>query len=68
MTPAPLQVHLILLASALCFASLPVVGRLVVGDIPPGGIVMARMTGGAVIFALIAWRRRTLRFDRKDLR
>ncbi len=67
MTPAPLQVHLILLASALCFASLPVVGRLVVGDIPPGGIVMARMTGGAVIFALIAWRRGTLRFDRKDL-
>lgn len=65
--PAPLSVHLILIASALCFASLPVVGRLVVGDIPPGGIVMARMTGGAVIFALIAWRRGTLRFDKRDL-
>lgn len=67
MTPAPLQVHLILIASALCFASLPVVGRLVVGDIPPGGIVMARMTGGAVVFALIAWRRGTLTVARKDL-
>lgn len=65
--PAPLSVHLILIASALCFASLPVVGRLVVGDIPPGGIVMARMTGGAVIFALIAWRRGSLRFDKRDL-
>ena len=67
MTPAPLQVHLILIASALCFASLPVVGRLVVGDIPPGGIVMARMTGGAVIFGVIAWRRGTLTFAARDL-
>ena len=67
MTPAPLQVHLILIASALCFASLPVVGRLVVGDIPPGGIVMARMTGGAVIFGVIAWRRGTLKFAARDL-
>jgi len=65
--PAPLSVHLILLASALCFASLPVVGRLVVGEIPPGGIVMARMIGGAVVFALIAWRRRTLKIARRDL-
>lgn len=67
MTPAPLQVHLILIASALCFASLPVVGRFVVGDIPAGGIVMARMTGGAVIFAAIAWRRGTLKFEARDL-
>jgi drug/metabolite transporter (DMT)-like permease len=28
---------------------------------------MARMTGGALVFALIAWRRGTLKFDRKDL-
>jgi drug/metabolite transporter (DMT)-like permease len=67
LSPAPLSVHLILIASALCFASLPVIGRLVIGDIPAGGIVMARMTGGAVVFALIAWRRTTLRFDRSDL-
>jgi drug/metabolite transporter (DMT)-like permease len=65
--PAPLPVHLILIASALCFASLPVVGRLVVGEIPPGGIVMARMTGGALIFLVIAWRRGTLKVERKDL-
>lgn len=67
MSPAPLRVHLILIASALCFASLPVVGRLVVGEIPPGGIVMARMTGGALIFLVIAWRRGTLKIDRADL-
>jgi drug/metabolite transporter (DMT)-like permease len=60
-------VHLILIAGSLCFASLPVVGRLVVGDIPPGGIVMARMTGGAIIFGLYAWRRGTLRLQRGDL-
>lgn len=59
--------HVILIAASLCFAALPVVGRLVVGDIPPGGIVMARMTGGAVVFAIIAWRRGKLRFDRADL-
>lgn len=67
LSPAPLSVHLILIASAVCFAALPVVGRLVVGDIPPGGIVMARMTGGAILFAVIAWRRGTLRLDRRDL-
>jgi drug/metabolite transporter (DMT)-like permease len=67
LSPAPLSVHLILIAASVCFASLPVVGRLVVGDIPPGGIVMARMTGGAIVFALIAWRRGTLKFDRRDL-
>ncbi len=69
MSPAPLSVHLILVASALCFASLPVVGRLVIGDgqLPAGGIVMARMTGGAIVFALIAWRRGGLKLDRRDL-
>jgi drug/metabolite transporter (DMT)-like permease len=66
-SPSPLSVHLILIAGSLCFASLPVVGRLVVGDIPPGGIVMVRMTGGAIAFGLYAWRRGTLKLDRRDL-
>ena len=59
--------HLILIAGSLCFASLPVVGRLVIGDVPPGGIVMARMTGGAIVFGLYAWRRGTLKLQRGDL-
>ena len=37
------------------------------GNIGPAGIVLARMTGGAIVFALIAWRRGTLRVDRRDL-
>jgi drug/metabolite transporter (DMT)-like permease len=63
--PAPLSVHLILLAGQICFASLPVVGRLAVGYIPPASIVLVRMTGGAVVFALIAWHRGTLRLQRR---
>lgn len=62
------SVHLILLAAQICFASLPVVGRLAMqGRIPPASIVLARVTGGAVVFALIAWRRRVLRIGRRDL-
>ena len=59
--------HLILLAGQICFASLPVVGRLAVGHIPPAGIVIVRMAGGAVFFTLIAWRRGTLKLQRGDL-
>lgn len=58
--------HLILLAGQICFASLPVVGRLAVGHIPPAGIVIVRMTGGAIVFALIAWRRGTLRIQKRS--
>jgi drug/metabolite transporter (DMT)-like permease len=63
--PAPLSVHLILLAGQICFASLPVVGRLAVGYIPPASIVLVRMTGGAIVFALIAWQRGTLKLQRR---
>jgi hypothetical protein len=37
------------------------------GRIPPAGIVLARVTGGAIVFALIAWRRGVLRIPRGDL-
>ena len=65
LSATPLSVHLILLAGQICFASLPVVGRLAVGYIPPAGIVMVRMTGGAIVFALIAWRRGTLELQQR---
>lgn len=35
--------------------------------IGPAAIVLARMSGGALVFALIAWRRRVLRIDKRDL-
>jgi len=56
-----------LLAGQLCFASLPVVGRLAVGHIPPAGIVIVRTLGGALVFTLIAWRRGTLKLQRGDV-
>jgi drug/metabolite transporter (DMT)-like permease len=37
------------------------------GSVGPAGIVLARMTGGAIVFALIAWRRGVLRLDRRDI-
>ena len=37
------------------------------GSIGPAGIVLARMLGGALVFALIAWQRGVLRLDRKDI-
>lgn len=59
--------HLILLAGQICFASLPVVGRLAIGHVPPAGIVVVRMAGGAIVFTLVAAQRRTLRVARGDL-
>lgn len=56
-----------LLAGQICFASLPVVGRLAVGHIPPAGIVIVRTLGGALVFTLIAWRRGTLKLQRGDV-
>ena len=65
---APVEVHLTLALAQVCFASLPVAGRLAMqGSIGPAGIVLARMLGGAVVFALIAWRRGVLRIDRRDV-
>lgn len=59
--------HLILLAGQVCFASLPVAGRLALAGIPPGVIPLVRTIGGFVLFASIAWRRGTLRMDRRDV-
>jgi drug/metabolite transporter (DMT)-like permease len=66
---SPLEVHLILLAGQICFAALPVAGRLAMqgGRIPPAGIVIVRMIGGAIVFTLVALRRGTLRVDRADI-
>src|SRR5262249_50301567 len=65
---SPLFVHLILWLAQVCFASLPVVGRLAMqGSIGPAGIVLARVAGGAIVFSAIAWRRGVLRVRRADL-
>jgi len=69
LSQTPLAVHLILLLGQICFASLPVAGRLAMqgGHIPPAGIVIVRMTGGAIVFSLIALRRGTLRIALEDV-
>lgn len=59
--------HLILLAGQICFASLPIAGRLALANIPPGAIPLVRTVGGALVFSLIAWQRGTLKLDRKDI-
>ena len=62
------RVHLILLLGQVCFASLPVVGRMaLLGHLPAAGIVLVRMCGGAIVFAAIARSRGTLSFRRADL-
>ena len=62
------SVHLLLFAAQVCFASLPVAGRLAMqGSIGPAGIVFVRLAGGALVFALIAWRRGVLRIAREDI-
>ena len=63
----PLSVHLILLAGQVCFASLPVAGRLALVGIPAGVIPLVRTVGAALVFSAIAHRRGTLRVDRRDL-
>lgn len=59
--------HLILLAGQVCFASLPVAGRLALVGIPAGVIPLVRTVGAALVFSLVAYRRGTLRVDRRDL-
>jgi drug/metabolite transporter (DMT)-like permease len=66
--PTPLGVHVLLLLGQICFASLPVVGRMaMLGRIPPAAIVLVRITGGALVFSLLAWRRGALRIARRDV-
>lgn len=67
MSATPLSVHLILLAGQICFASLPVVGRLALADLPPGAIPLVRTAGGALAFGAIAWARGTLRLAPRDV-
>ena len=67
MKRAPLSVHLILLAGQICFASLPVVGRLALGTIPAGAIPLVRTVGGALVFSLIAFSRGKLAWPRGDV-
>jgi drug/metabolite transporter (DMT)-like permease len=67
LSPTPLSVHLILLAGQVCFASLPVAGRLALVGIPAGVIPLVRTVGAALVFSAIAYRRGTLRIDRRDL-
>ncbi len=62
------RVHLTLLLAQVCFASLPVAGRLAMrGSIGPAGIVLVRIAGGALVFSLIAWRRGVLKIAREDV-
>jgi drug/metabolite transporter (DMT)-like permease len=68
MEPTPFGVHVLLLLGQVCFASLPVVGRMaMLGRLPAAGIVLVRVCGGALVFTLIAWRRGTLKIARADV-
>jgi drug/metabolite transporter (DMT)-like permease len=58
---------LILFAGQICFASLPVVGRLALGTIPAGAIPLVRTVGGALVFSLIAFSRGKLTWPRGDV-
>jgi drug/metabolite transporter (DMT)-like permease len=51
---APPRTHLLLIAVQVCFASMAVVGKHALAHIPPGAIVMTRVAGGAIVFALLA--------------
>ena len=65
--PAAWSVHLILILAQVCFAALPVAGRLALnGTIGAASIVLARVCGGALVFSLIAWRRGVLRQLRRE--
>jgi drug/metabolite transporter (DMT)-like permease len=64
---ASLSTHVILLLGQIAFASLPVVGRLALADIPAGLIPLVRTVGGAIVFSLIAWRRGTFVWPRGDV-
>jgi drug/metabolite transporter (DMT)-like permease len=66
---SPVAVHVVLILGQICFASLPVAGRLAMTGrgLPAAGIVLVRVVGGGIVFALIAWRRGVLRVERRDL-
>ncbi len=67
LTPSRAGTHAILVAAQLCFAALPVVGRLALAGIPPNAVVYTRLVGGAAIFWVIARARGSVRVARADL-
>lgn len=67
LSATPASVHLILIAGHVCFAALPVAGRLALAEIPAGVIPLVRTLGGALVFSAVAWRRGVLRIERRDV-
>lgn len=67
MPAAPWSVHLYLIAGQICFAALPIAGRLALADIPPAAIPLVRTIGGALVFSALAWRRGALGVARRDV-
>lgn len=49
-----MRVHVLLATVQLCFASLAIVGRVALRDIPPNAIVLTRVAGGALVFTALA--------------
>lgn len=56
MPPPPRYVHLMLVAAQLGFASLAVVGRVALADVPANAVVLTRVAGGALVFFALARR------------
>jgi drug/metabolite transporter (DMT)-like permease len=61
-----MSVHLILVIVQVCFASLAVVGKLALADVPPLALVLARVAGGALVFWILARGAVPLRLGRRD--
>ena len=61
--------YLALVFIQLCFASLSIAGRLAFdpqNPVPPNAVVLARLVGGLIVFALLARRKGRFRLDRED--
>jgi drug/metabolite transporter (DMT)-like permease len=67
--PRRLSIHLLLIAVQICFASLAVMGKLALATLPANAIVLTRVTGGGIVFFLLARHRGELpvRLARGDL-
>lgn len=61
-------VHLLLFLVQILFASLAIIGKIVLRDFPPGSIVLFRVVGAAIVLFLVNlfWNRRWVH-DRRDL-
>lgn len=60
--------HLLLIVVQILFASLAIIGKLVLKDFSPGSIVLFRVVGAAIVLMLVnlVWNRRWVR-NRRDL-